>query len=51
MVCYRFRLIDIINNYRHCIELPDTDYYGNRVVSRGEILKKIKSGEYRLIVV
>ena len=51
MNVYRFRLIDIINNYRHCVVLPNEDLNGKVVKNKAKILEKLRKGEFKIIYV
>ena len=51
MEVYRFRLIDIINNYRHYVVLPNEDLDGKAVKNKIKILEKLKKGEFKIIYV
>lgn len=46
---YVFRLIDIINNYRHTVILPQQDLEGNVVEGKERIREKLIEGDFEIV--
>lgn len=50
MVVIQLRIIDIINNYRHCVVIPSHDVNGRRIRNKRKVLDKVLEGDYKFIV-